>query len=335
MSSDERLVEEMKKKLTLLTLGATLIAFCVSAEAQQTRKIPQIGFLFSGSRSSTLYEAFERGLREFGYVEGQNIAIQYRSAEGDAKKLRELAIELVDLKPDILVAGGGNDATLALQRATNKIPIVMTSGSYPVASGIISSLARPGGNVTGLTSLWGDLSGKRLELLKETVPRLSRVAVIWHSSGGRSTQWRESQSAAQQLGLQVHSMGIRSGDDLEGAFKQAVTARSSAVAVTQTSLVSINLQKIVDLATTHQMPTIYAIPEHAEAGGLMAYGANRAELYRRAAIYVDKILKGTNPANLPVEQPTKFEFVINLKTAKAINLTIPPNVLARADKVIK
>jgi putative ABC transport system substrate-binding protein len=325
----------MKKKITFITLCAMLFALCHPVEAQQPTKIPQIGFLFSGSRNSILYEAFERGLREFGYVEGQNIAIQYRSAEGDVKKLRELAIDLINLKPDILVAGGGNDATLALQRATNKIPIVMTSGSYPVASGIISSLARPGGNVTGLTSLWGDLSGKRLELLKETVPQLSRVAVIWHSSGGRSTQWKESQTAAQQLGLQVHSMEIRSGDDLENAFKQAVTARSSALAVTQTALVSVNLQKIVGLATRHRMPAVYAIPEHAEAGGLMAYGSNRAELYRRAAIYVDKILKGAKPAELPVEQPTKFEFIINLKAAKQIGLTIPPNVLVRADKVIK
>jgi putative ABC transport system substrate-binding protein len=325
----------MKVKILVYALMALILTTIHVAEAQQPTRVPQIGFLFSGSRNSMLYEAFERGLREFGYVEAQNIAIQYRAAEGDEKKLRELANDLVNLKPDILVAGGGNDATLALQRATNKIPIVMTSGSYPVASGIISSLAKPGGNVTGLTSLWGDLSGKRLELLKETVPKLSRVAVIWHSSGGRSTQWKESQIAAQQLGLQVHSMPIRSGDDLESAFKQAVMARSSALAVTQTALVSINLQKIVGLATRHKMPAVYAIPEHAEAGGLMAYGANRAELYRRAGFYVDKILKGANPADLPVEQPTKFEFVINLKAAKQIDLIIPPNVLARADKVIK
>ena len=282
----------IKAKILVYVVPTLILITIHLAEAQQPKKVPQIGFLFSGSRNSTLYEAFEWGLREFGYVEGQNIAIEYRSAEGDVEKLRELAIVLVNLKPDILVAGGGNDATLALQRATNKIPIVMTSGSYPVASGIISSLARPGGNVTGLTSLWGDLSGKRLELLKETVPQLSRVAVIWHSSGGRSTQWKESQTAAQQLGLQVHSMPIRSGDDLENAFKQAVMARSSALAVTQTALVSINLQKIVDLTTRHRMPAVYAIPEHAEAGGLMAYGANRAELYTRAALYVRQNLKG-------------------------------------------
>jgi putative tryptophan/tyrosine transport system substrate-binding protein len=335
----------MRKRLLGLTLsplpfalclvGGLLLALCTPTQAQQPTKIPRVGFLFSGSRYSTLHEAFRQGLRELGYVEGQNIAIEYRYADGDNSKFRGLAVELVNLKVDILVAGGGNDATLALQQATKTIPIVMTAGSYPVASGIISSLARPGGNVTGLTSLWGDLSGKRLELLKETVPKVSRVAVLWQSSRGRSTQWKASQAAGQQLGLQLHSMEVRSADDLENAFKQAVMARSSALAVTQTTLVSTHLQKIAGLATRHRMPAIYAIPEHAEAGGLMAYGANRADLYGRAALYVDKIIKGAKPADLPVEQPTKFEFVINLKAAKQIGLTIPPNVLARADKVIR
>jgi ABC-type uncharacterized transport system substrate-binding protein len=325
----------MKEKILCVTLGAVLLVLSVRVDAQQPGKIPQVGFLFPGARDSSSYEAFQQGLRELGYVEGQNIAVQYRYADGDNSKLRGFAAELVNLKVDILVAGGGNDATLALQHATKTIPIVMTAGSYPVSSGIIASLAKPGGNVTGLTALWGDLSGKRLELLKETVPKLSRVAVLWQSSGGRATQWKESQAAGQQLGLQLYSMEVRSGNDLENAFKQAVMARSSALAVTQTSLVSVNFKKITDLTTRHRMPAIYPIPEHAEAGGLMAYGADRTELYRRAATYVDKILKGTKPADLPVEQPAKFEFVINLKTAKQIGLTIPPNVLARADRVIK
>jgi putative ABC transport system substrate-binding protein len=234
-----------------------------------------------------------------------------------------------------LIAAGGNEVTRALRQTTKTIPIVMTSGSDAVARGLISSLARPGGNVTGLTSLFDDLSGKRLELLKESIPKLSRVAVLWHSSGGRSTQWKANQTAAQQLGLQLHSMELRSSDDLENAFKQAVMARSSAIAVTQTSLVSINLQKIADLAVRHRMPAIYALPEHAEAGGLMAYGSNRADLYKRAATYVDKILKGAKPADLPVEQPTRFELVINLRTAKALRLTIPQSLLARADQVIE
>jgi putative ABC transport system substrate-binding protein len=220
-------------------------------------------------------------------------------------------------------------------QATKTIPIVMTAGSDAVARGLIFSLARPGGNVTGLTSLWDDLTGKRLELLKDTLPKLSRVAVLWHSSGGRKTQWKASQAAAQPLNLQLHSMEMQSGDDLETAFREAVKARSSAVIVTQSSEVGANHERVIDLALKHRLPAIYAIPEYSEAGGLMAYGGNRRDLARRAAIYVDKILKGAKPADLPVEQPTKFELVINLKTAKQIDLTIPPNVLARADRVIK
>jgi putative ABC transport system substrate-binding protein len=312
-----------------------LYVLCFPAHAQQPKKMLRIGVLSAGSRSSTLSDAFRQGLRELGYVEGQNIAIEYRYADGNDDRLRGLATELVHVKADILIAAGGNEVTRALQDATRTIPIVMTAGSDAVARGLISSLARPGGNVTGLTSLWDDLSGKRLELLKETILKLSRVAVLWHSTGGRSTQWKASQTAAQHLGLQLHSMEVRSADDLENAFKQAVMARSRALAVTQTSVVSMNLQKIVDLTTRHRIPAIYAIPEHPEAGGLMGYGSNRADLYKRAATYVDKILKGAKPADLPVEQPTKFEFVINLKTAKQIGLTIPPNVLARADKVIR
>jgi putative ABC transport system substrate-binding protein len=321
-------------------LGLSVIAFVLLlrgavAEAQQPKKLLRIGVLSAGSRSSTLSDAFHQGLRELGYVEGQNVAIEYRNADGDDDRLPGLAADLVRLKVDILIAAGGNEVTRALQRATNSTPIVMTAGSNAVARGLIASLARPGGNVTGLTSLWDDLSGKRLELLKETIPKLSRVAVLWHSSGGRATQWKASQTTAQQLGLQLHSMELRNAADLENAFNRAVMARSSALAVTQTSLVSINLQNIVRLAIRHRLPAIYAIPEHAEAGGLMAYGTNRADLYRRAAVYVDKILRGAKPANLPVEQPTTFELVINLETAKAIGLAIPPNVLARADRVIK
>jgi putative ABC transport system substrate-binding protein len=220
-------------------------------------------------------------------------------------------------------------------QATKTIPIVMTAGSDAVARGLISSLARPGGNVTGLTSLWDDLTGKRLELLKDTIPKLSRVAVLWHSSGGRKTQWKASQTAAQQLNLQLHSMEIRTAEDLETAFREAVKARSGAVAVTQSSEVGANHEKVIDLALKHRLPAIYAIPEYAEAGGLIAYGGNRRDLARRAAIYVDKILKGAKPAELPVEQPAKFELVVNLKTAKQIGLPIPPGVLARADRVMK
>ena len=325
----------MKKKLKVLTFCALLFTLSVSAQAQQPQKVPRIGVLLSGSRTPIWGEAFRQALRELGYIEGQNIAIEYRYAEGRNDRQRELARELVAMKVDILIAGGGNDVTGALMQATKSIPIVMTAGSNAVARGLVSSLARPGGNVTGITSNWDDLSGKRLELLKEAIPKVSRVAVLWNSSGGRQTQWKASQTAAKEMNLQLHSMQIRTADDLENAFKNAVKARSGALAVTQSSEVGANVQRVIQLATKHRLPAIYAIPEYAEAGGLMAYGGSRSDLAKRAATYVDKILKGAKAAELPVEQPMKFEFIINLKAAKQIGVTIPPNVLARADRVIK
>ena len=272
---------------------------------------------------------------DLGYIEGKNITIDYRHAEGKRERLIQTGKELVALKPAVLIAGGGNDATDALLRATTSIPIVMTAGSNAAARGLVSNLARPGGNVTGITSNWDDLSGKRLELLKETIPDVSLIAVLWSSGGGRQTQWKASQAAAKQLSLQIHSMQIRSADDLENGFTEALKARSQAVAVTQNSIIGANIDRVIGLARTHRLPAIFAIPEYAEAGGLMAYGGSRTDLAKRAAIYVDKILKGAKPAELPVEQPTKFELVINLKTAKQIGLAIPPNVLARADRVIR
>jgi putative ABC transport system substrate-binding protein len=220
------------------------------------------------------------------------------------------------MKVDLLIAGGGNDVTGALMQATKSIPIIMTAGSNPVERKMISSLARPGGNVTGITANWDDLSGKRLKLLKETIPKLSRIAVLWQSSSGRGTQWKASQAAAKQMNLQLHSMQIRASADLEGAFSAAVKARTGAVAVTQSPVLASDIQRVFQLATKHRLPAIYAIPEYAEAGGLMAYGGSRSDLARRAAVYVDKILKGAKAGELPVEQPAKFEFVINLKTAK-------------------
>jgi putative ABC transport system substrate-binding protein len=239
------------------------------------------------------------------------------------------------MKVDVLISGGGNDVTRALMQATKTVPIVITAGSDAVGRGLISSLARPGGNVTGLTSVEDDLTGKRLELLKDTVPKLSRVAVLWHSSRGRQTQWKANQAAAQQLNLQLHSMEIHTAEDLENVFKEAVMARSGAVAVTQTSEVASNHRQVIDLTSKHRLPAIYAVPDYAEAGGLLAYGGSRSDLSRGAAVYVDKILKGATAGELPVEQPTKFELVVNLKTAKQIGLTIPPGVLARANRVIK
>ena len=316
-------------------VSALLFGLCGSLEAQQQTKAPRIGILLSGSRNPIGGDAFKKALHGLGYVEGKNIVIDYRNAAGDGRRQQQLAKELVALQPDILVASGGNDVTQALMSVTKAIPIIMTAGSNPVERGMVASLARPGGNVTGITASWDDLSGKRLELLKEILPELSRVAVLWNSTGGRQTQWKASQAAAKQLNLQLHSMEIRTADDLENAFREAIKARSGAVAVTQSSEIGANIGRVIALTIKHRLSSIYATPEHAEAGGLTAYGGSRTELARRAAVYVDKILKGAKPAELPVEQPTKFEFVMNLKTAKQIGLTIPPNVLARADRVIK
>jgi putative tryptophan/tyrosine transport system substrate-binding protein len=335
--ADNRKSRIQNRKLAGIVALVVAFAMCGVVQAQQPKKVPVMGLLDSGtsSASSTRIEAFRQGLRELGYVEGQNIAIEYRFAYGKNSRLPELAVELVRLQTAVLVAAGGNSTTRALQQASKTIPIVMTGGSDAVDGGLVSSLSRPGGNITGLTSLWDDLSGKRLELLKETVPKLSRVAVLWFSGGGAASQWKASQTAARELGLQLYSMEVRSADDLEGAFKDAIKARSNALAVTSTTLFSANQQRITDLATKNRLPAMYTGQAYVEAGGLMSYGPNTSDLYRRAATYVDKILKGAKPADLPVEQPKKFEFIINLKTAKQIGLTIPPNVLARADRVIR
>jgi putative ABC transport system substrate-binding protein len=334
-------VDNLKSKIQNRKFVRTValgIAFAIAgavAEAQQPKKILRIGVLLSGSRTPVWGEAFRQALRELGYIDGQNIAIEYRNADGRNDRQANLANELVAMKVDLLVAGGGNDVTRALMQATKSIPIVMTAGSNAVGRGLIASLARPGGNVTGITSNWDDLSGKRLELLKETIPKLSRIAVLWNSSGGRQTQWKASQTAAKEMNLQLYSMQIRTADDLENVFTEAVKARSGAVAVTQSTEVGANIARVIQLASKHRLPAIYATPEYVDAGALMAYGGSRRDLARRAAVYVDKILKGAKAADLPVEQPTKFEFVVNLKTAKQIGLTIPPNVLARADRVIR
>jgi putative tryptophan/tyrosine transport system substrate-binding protein len=323
----------MRLNILALLFANIILASSQLAEAQQKR-VPLIGILDSGTSSASAgrIESFRQGLRELGYVEGQNIAIEYRFADGKTDRFSDLAASLVTAKVDVLVAAGGNSTTRALKQASKTIPIVMTSGSDAVDGGLVSSLARPGGNVTGLTSLYDDLSGKRLELLKETVPKLSRVGVLWAGGGN---QWRAIQAAARDLHLQVHSMEIRSDNDFEGAFKDAIKARSGALTVTSATPFSGNRKRITDLATKNRLPAMYATASYAETDGLMFYGPSQSDLYRRAAVYVDKILKGSKPADLPVEQPVKFEFIINLKAAKQINLTIPPNVLARADRVIK
>jgi len=307
------------------------------AHAQQEKKVPRIGLLSPVSPSDTAHwhQSFRQGLGDLGWVEGKNISIEYRYAEGRADRLPELAADLVRLKVDIIVAASATDA-LAAKSATRAIPIVMASAGDPVASGLVESLARPGGNVTGLSQIAPELAGKRLELLKEIVPKLSRVAVLWNPQGRASTVgWKEIQLPARELRVQLHSLEARSSNDFDKAFNDATGTRAGALVIMPDPLFVANLKRIAERAAKSRLPSIHHLSEFVDSGGLVAYGVHRSDMFRRAATYVDKILKGTKPADLPVEQPMKFELVFNLKTAKAIGLTIPPNVLARADKVIR
>jgi putative ABC transport system substrate-binding protein len=321
-----------------LALCSMLLAPCFPVEAQQPKKVPRIGYLTGASLSSQSgnAEAFQQGLRELGYVERNNIVIEWRGAEGNRGRQRALAAELVRLKVDVIVASSGGDACAA-KEATATIPIVMAQADDPVASGFVASLARPGGNITGLSTLSPELSGKRLELLKEALPKLSRVAVFGTSSSpGDASALNETKVAAVALGVSVQHMDVLSPKDFETAFRAAVKAQANGVLwLVSGSLGGGHQAKIADLALKSRLPTIYERQNYVSTGGLMSYGVNLLDLHRRTATYVDKILKGTKPADLPVEQPMKFEFVINLKAAKQIELTIPPNVLARADKVIR
>jgi len=307
------------------------------AEAQQPTKIPRMGFLSPSSPSALAarYEAFRQGLRELGYVEGENLVIESRYAEGKQDRVPALAAELVRLKVDVIVTGGAT-ATRAAKEATVTIPIVMTNDNDPVGNGFVASLARPGGNITGLSNLAPELSGKRLELLKEIVPRLSRLAVLGTSTvPGHAQALRETELAAGALGVKLQYIDVLGPKDIETAFRAASKGRAEAVLALNSFVVSSHQKQIADLAIKSRLPVIYARAEAVEAGGLMSYGVSQNDLARRAATYVDKILKGAKPADLPVEQPKKFEFIINLKAAKQIGLTIPPNVLVRADRVIK
>jgi putative tryptophan/tyrosine transport system substrate-binding protein len=329
----------MSRKVICFALSLLFFAPCASVEAQQQAKVAKIGWLSVRPRSGETLagrgEVTRRMLRELGYVEGKNIAFEYRSAENKLDRLPTLADELVHLKVDVLVMSTMS-AALAAKNTTKTIPIVFLTTGDPVAAGLVDSLARPGGNMTGFTLIGTELVGKRLELVKETIPKLSRVAVLWNPQNpGNTQQWKESQLAARELRLELHSMEVSSADKFESAFKEAAKARSSALAVAQDSLAQSNLKLIADLAIKNRLPAIYPRGEFVISGGLMSYGADRAETYKRAASMVDKILKGAKPADLPVEQPTKFELVINLKTAKALGLTIPAVVMMRAEKVIK
>ncbi|MBI2554481.1 MAG: ABC transporter substrate-binding protein [Candidatus Rokubacteria bacterium] len=319
----------------IVTLALGILAAPLAARAQQAGRVPRIGFLTTGA-SPVPWEAFRQGLRDLGYVEGQNIVIERRSAAGKVERLPDLAVDLVGLKVDVIVAPDP-PAAGAAKNATKTIPVVVRTSDDPVAMGLVASLARPGGNITGLTSLWGELSGKRLELLKEVVPRISRVAVLWNPAHpGAILALRETEVAARSLGLQLQSLEVRGPNpDFEGAFGAAARERAGALITLRNPLIVRHRTRIVNLAAKSRLPAMYDEREFVEAGGLTSYGANLSDLNRRAAVYVDKILKGAKPADLPVEQPTKFELVINRKTAKALGLTIPQSILIRADEVIQ
>jgi ABC-type uncharacterized transport system substrate-binding protein len=326
----------MKTKITILTFCAVLFTH-VSATAQQTKRIPRIGYL-AGNLPYTptpRIDVFRQGLRELGYVEGKNIVIEWRFAEDKADRLAGLAAELVRLKVEVIVTGGPWP-TRAAKEATTTIPIVMTQVGDPVGSGFVASLARPGGNITGLSTLAPEIGGKRLELLKETVSKLSRVAVLGTSTNPETAQsLEEVDLAARALKVKLQYLDVLDPKDIEPAFRAAGKGRSDAVLLLNSGLFISYRTRIAELAAKSRLPGIYNQTNFVEAGGLMSYGVNRNDLDRRAATFVDKILKGAKPADLPVEQPIKFEFIINLKAAKQIGLTIPPNVLVRADKVIK
>ena len=326
----------MTKKIVVWLL-VTFVAVNVSvAQAQQPTKIPRIGYL-GGSAASNLArrEAFRQGLRELGYVEGKNIVIEWRYSEGQPDRERAHAAELVRLKVDVIVTVGSNP-TRAAKQATSTIPIVMAQDPDPVGNGFVASLARPGGNITGLSNLGPELSGKRLELLKEVVPRLTRVAVFGTSTFVSNAQIiKETELAAGVLKVQLQYIDVLDPKDIETAFRGASKGRAQAVLVLAGAVFTSQRTQLAALAVKSRLPAIYSATEFVEDGGLMTYGANRSELARRAATYVDKILKGRTPADLPVEQPMKFEFIVNLKAAKQIGLTIPPNVLVRADRVIR
>jgi putative ABC transport system substrate-binding protein len=328
----------MKTTITVLALCAMLFVLSLPADSQQPAKVHRIGFLTGSSLSSQLArnEAFRQSLRELGHIEGKDISIEWRSYEGNRDRQRAFAAEFVRLKVDVIVAVGSGDIQTA-KEATSTIPIVMMVGGDPVASGFVASLARPGGNITGLATLRPELSGKRLELLKEIVPKLSRVAVVV-SPGNRdyANEKKEIELAGAALGIKLRVLDVNIPKDVEIAFQAAGKEKCDAVLFRVSGpLAAAQRPQIAAFAVKHRLPTMYERAEYVEAGGLVSYGVSEIGLARRAATYVDKILKGAKPADLPVEQPTKFEFIVNLKAAKQIGLTIPPNVLARADNVIK
>ena len=331
----------MNRKITVITLSAMLFALCYSASAQQPGKAARIGYLEDGTAagSAELLDAFRKQMTQLNWIEGKNLTIEYRYGEGKGvTRLAELAVELVGLKLDLIVVADAS-AALAAKRATSTAPIVMASVGDPVVQGLISSLARPGGNITGLASFADELAGKRVEILKEVLPKSTRIGVLVGGGGagrGAKLQLKVMKEAGSGLGLKLVEIGAASDPEkLVNAFQVAVRERVNAIITTSGAVIFGQRKSIIVLAANHKLPAIYPQKEFVEDGGLMSYGVDRRDNYRRAAIYVDKILKGEKPADIPVERPTKFEFYANLKTAKQIGLTIPFNVLARADKVIR
>jgi putative ABC transport system substrate-binding protein len=326
----------MHRRAFLGTLG--LLVAPRATRAQHAAKAPRIGLLGGSPAASPLREAFRQGLRDLGYVEGRNVMIEYRFDEGKLERLPALVAELVALEVDVILAGS-TSAALAAKQATRTLPIVVAGIRDPVGSGLVSSLARPGGNVTGLSLLAPDLVGKRLEQLKQAVPGVTRVAALWHRGGqverADKDILKEAEAAARALGVQLQIVEVRGPADLDRAFSDMASARAGALAVLGGTMLFNERRRLVDLAATNRLPAVYPVREFVDAGGLMFYGANTADAWRRAATYVDRILKGTKPGDLPVEQPSKFELVINLKAAKALGLAIPPSLLQRADQAIE
>jgi putative ABC transport system substrate-binding protein len=325
------------RRVTILACSAMLFAFSFSAAAQEPPKIHRIGLQVVSPRelNETRIETFRQGLRELGYLEGKNVMIEYRYAEGKLDRLPSLASELVQQQVDVIVTIG-TPGVLAAKNATATNPIVFVSVSDPVANGVVASLARPGGNVTGFSILAPELSRKRLELLKEAFPKVTRVLVLWNpTSSGESLSFTETLGVAKGLGVQLHSMKVRRASDFESEFQRARNASVQALVTLPSPIVNSNLNQVLEFAAKNRLPAMYFTSEFVEAGGLMSYVPNFAEQFRRAAIYVDKILRGVKPGDLPIEQPTKFELIINLKTAKQMGMTVPANILARADRVIR
>src|SRR6516225_10173512 len=329
----------MRRRKFIKIIVGSVAAWPLASRAQQVGKIPRIGYLSPGSASPgplAYHDEFQRGLRELGYVDGRNIVIEYRFAEGKFDRLDELASELVRLNVDVIVSVV-TQASLAAKKATSTIPIVIVSVADPVGAGLVASLARPGANVTGTSAMTSEVIGKSLALLKQTVPVLSPVAVLWNPNNVtyQGQILRETEMAAGKLGVELQTFGVRGSDEFDRTFAAITSARAASLLVLPDPVFSAYTARIADLANKSQLPTMYGLREDAVAGGLMAYGPNYADLYRRAASYVNKILKGAKPADLPVERPTNFEFVINLKTAKLLGIELPPTLVALADEVIE